>query len=368
MEDVKRATEYPIGDGGLKLVESYAKARALRDLGVPTDALKKDYKLDTATATLTIAFRDGKKRELAIGGSVFASSGGSSDRYALDKESGKAYVLARDMLSALEIGQSSMNLVDPRGFDAAKVGEVTIEAAGHKPKVVARVTTGSEGQQVKTWGDPRTKKANQTLANFVDNAGNLRPTEYKPQLKVETLTPVVKLAYRDERGGRLGSLTVYKTEKPPEIPEGMEIDPANPPRGETEYYVVTERTRVPGVVRKDTAQRVEQDLTVVFSDNPPAEIKKDVPNPFGDAPLPPRPAPGPGSAAGSAAAPAPGSAAPPTGPHGASGAVPPAASAPGAGSASKPPAPAGSASAPAGSASAPRPAPPAADPHAGHGH
>jgi len=256
-----------------------------------------------------------------------------------------------------------LNLVDPRGFDAALIGQVAIDATGYKTKIVARVTTGSEGQQVKTWGDPANKKANQTLANFVDNAANLRPTEYKPQLKVEALTPVVKLTYKDERGGKLGTLGLYKMEKAGEVPEGQELDPANPPRGEVEYYIVTERTRVPGLVRKDTAQRAEQDLAVVFSDNPPTEIKKPDPNnnPFGNVPLPPRgkepPAdphggapPGPGSAmappklpgagGGSAAAPGPGSAAAPAG---------------------APKAPAGSA-APAGAPKAP------AGAHDGHAH
>ena len=43
---------------------------------------------------------------------------------------------------------------------------------------------GVEGQQIKTWGDPETKKPDQTLANFIDNANNLRPSDYAPDLKV----------------------------------------------------------------------------------------------------------------------------------------------------------------------------------------
>ena len=37
------------------------------------------------------------------------------------------------------------------------------------------------------------------------------------------------------------------------LPEGQELDPANPPKGETEYYILTERTRVPALVLKDNA-------------------------------------------------------------------------------------------------------------------
>jgi hypothetical protein len=287
MEEVKKTIEYPIGDGGKKVLDAYGNARALRDLGVPTDALKKDYKLEGATNELIVSFKDGTKREFVLGGSVFNTTGGSSDRYVMDKQSGKAYVLAKDLLGSLEVGQSSLHLVDPRGFDAALIGSVAIEAPNEKPRTVARVTTGTEGQQVKTWGDPATKKADQTLANFIDNAANLKPTEYKAQLKVESLQPVMKLIYKDERGDKLGTLALYKMEKAGEVPEGVEFDPANPPKGETEYYIVTEKTRVPGLVRKDTAQRSEQDLQVVFGRAPkPAAGGGE--NPFGNTPLPPR--------------------------------------------------------------------------------
>ena len=37
----------------------------------------------------------------------------------------------------------------------------------------------------------------------------------------------------------LGTLTLYKHEKAGELPEGAELDPANPPKGETEYYIMT---------------------------------------------------------------------------------------------------------------------------------
>jgi hypothetical protein len=263
-------------------------------------------------------------------------------------------VLSKDLLGSLEIGQSSLNLTDPRGFDVTKIGQVQIDAPGNKPKVVARITTGTEGQQVKTWGDPATKKANQTLANFVDNAANLRPTEYKAQLKIDSLTPIMKLTYKDERGAKLGSLALYKGEKPGELPEGTELDPANPPRGETEYYIVTEKTRVPGLVRKDTAQRAEQDLKDALSDNPPEEGKKPGggPNPLGDVPLPPREKTPPADPHGGAPDPhagAAGSAAAPADPHAGLGGPPAggSAAAPGAGSAG-----AGSAAKPAGAGSA----------------
>ena len=296
-EEVGRKThEFPLGEAGDKLIKGYAAARALRDLGTPNEAARKDYKLDEPKKTkITVTFKDGA-RTFMIGGSVY----GGSDKYAVDEKSGKAFVLSKDLVSGLEIGESSLHLTDPRGFDAAKIDSVTLDADG-KSKTLVRVTstgTGSaEGQQIKGWGDADTKKPNQTYANYIDNANNLRPTEYQADVKPADLKPVVKLTYKDERGGQLGTLTVYKHEKPGVLPEGAELDPANPPKGETEYFIMTEKTRVPALVRKDTAQRTESDIETVFSgkEPPPTATGSGGPvhsidphgNPFGKGPLPP---------------------------------------------------------------------------------
>jgi hypothetical protein len=219
------------------------------------------------------------------------------------------------------------------------------------------VQTGVEGQQVKTWGDAETKKPNQTIANFIDNANNLRPVEYSTKTKLESLTPVMTLTYKDERGATLGTLSLYRGEKPGVVPEGQTLDPANPPKGETEYYIMTPRTRVPALVRKDTAERAEQDVPTVFS----GQVKSVDPkgNPFGNTPVPPvnpHGAPGGALSPHGALPPGMGSAAP-GGPAAGSAATTPA---PGAGSAATKPAPAaGSATKPApaaGSATKPAPA------------
>ena len=309
MEEASRKTrEFPLGESGDKLVKNFAEARALRDLGTPDDAAKKDYKLDDAKTTLAITFKDGSTHTFLVGGSVY----GGSDKYVMDEQMHKAYVFSRDLLSSLEIGESSLHLTDPRGFDAAKIGSVTINA-GDKSRTAVRVTTHGEGEhagEVKTWGEPDTKKPNQTVANFIDNANNLRPVQYDSSLKVSDMKPVLKLTYKEERGATLGTLTLYKYEKPGELPPGATLDPANPPKPQTEYYIMTEQTRVPALVRKDTASRAEQDIDTVFTAKP-EDVKSVDPhgNPFGNQPLPPRgedkfnphgappPMPGMGSAA-----------------------------------------------------------------------
>ncbi len=277
MVETKKTREFPLGETGDKLVKSLTAARAIRDLGAPTAEAKKDYKLDDAKTTLTVTFKDGT-RSFLIGGPVY----GGSDRYVLDPSSGKAFVLSKDLISGLEIGESSLHLTDPRGFDAAKIESVTIEGGG-KTKTAVRVQAGDEGKQVKTWGDEATKKPNQTIANFIDNANNLRPTEYSTEIKTTGLEPVVTLTYKDERGAVLGTLSLYKHQKPPTPPaEGQPPDMTNPLLPETEYFIMTPRTRVPAIVRKDTAERAEQDVPTVFSDKPQSVDPKG--NPFGKVP------------------------------------------------------------------------------------
>jgi hypothetical protein len=268
-EEVSRKTkEFPVGESAEKLVKAYAAARALRELGVPNDEQKKDYKLNDAKNTITVTFKDHSTKAFLIGGAVY----GGADKYAVDQQNGKAYVLSRELLAGIEIGESNLHLTDPRGFETAKIAQVTIDA-GPRSKTGARIETKNEkGDPIKTWGDPDTKQANQTFANFIDNANNLKPTEYDADLKVSDLTPVVKFTYKDDRGALLGTLALYKHEKPGTLPEGQELDPANPPKGELEYYIVTEKTRVPGLVRKDTAQRAENDIEVVFSNRPPEPV------------------------------------------------------------------------------------------------
>ncbi len=263
-EEVSRKThEFPLGDGGDKMIKDYTAARALRDLGVPNDEAKKDYKLVDAKTTITVTFKDGPKTFL-VGGSVY----GGSDRYVVDQSNGHAYVFSRDLISGLEIGESGLHLLDPRGFDAAKIDQVTIEAGG-KTKTVTRVEAEQEGTKRKTWGDADTKAPNVLAANFVDGINNLRPMEYDAKLKASDMQQVLKLTYKSDKGAVLGTLVLLRYEQPGELAPGQELDPANPPKGDTEYYIMTEKTRVPGKVRKDTAQRTENDIENVFSGKAP---------------------------------------------------------------------------------------------------
>jgi hypothetical protein len=260
-EEVGRKTkEFPLGEPGDTLVKQYAAAHALRDLGTLDDKQRTEYELDKPKATITVTFKDGA-RTFEIGGAVF----GGQDKYALDKTNGHAYVLSRDLISGLEIGETSLHLTDARGFDATKIDRVTIESNGRTKNAMRLETTGDDGKEVKTWSDAEVKKGNQTLANFIDGLNRLTPMDYNSTLKPSDMTPVMKVTYKDDRGALLGTMQLYKFEKAGELAPNQTLDPENPPKGDVEYYIVSEKTRVPAQVRKDLAQRMEGDIETVFS-------------------------------------------------------------------------------------------------------
>jgi hypothetical protein len=89
------------------------------------------------------------------------------------------------------------------------------------------------------------------------------------------LSNVLTLTYKDGGGKTLGTINLLKIEKPGEPPK---VDPAaplapgaTPPKVEPiiDYYILTERTRVPAMVPKLAVDRVLTDFETVFA--PPAK-------------------------------------------------------------------------------------------------
>ncbi|HTJ40729.1 MAG TPA: DUF4340 domain-containing protein, partial [Kofleriaceae bacterium] len=269
MEASTTKREFPVGDSFRvlgsptpmtldDLVKEWASMHAVRSLGTPSDAQKKEYGLDTSDTSLAVIGK-GKTHTLILGEKV----SGSSERYALDPESGKAYILAGALIDPLESGETMLRPSSIHAFEATALDSVKVNAGGQS-KTAIRVTTDQDGQATKTWGDGATKKPDQTLANFVDNLDHLVPQKYDATLKASDMTPVMSAEYMDAQGKRIGALALYKVERAGEMPEDGSVDPTVPPAPVMEYYIVTETTRVPAQVAKASAERVEQDVPTIF--------------------------------------------------------------------------------------------------------
>jgi hypothetical protein len=264
-EQTTTTREFPVGEAIDPVVAGLSAMRAIRDLGTLGDEQKKEYELAEAKTTLSVVFAGGT-RTLLVGDRVL----GGKDRYVLDIDSGKGYVIAGALLEPLEGGERSLTPKQaiPTGDEVA-----TIEiAAGEQTRTLGRVTVADDaGKQIKTWGDARSGKADQTAANFLSKVEtSLRPVKYDPELDAASLTRLVAMTYKDARGKVLDTLTVYKretTEEPPPPPppaEGEEAAPPPPPTSVTEYYIVSQRTRVPAQVNKAAGDQVEQNIQTVF--------------------------------------------------------------------------------------------------------
>jgi hypothetical protein len=278
--DETTTREFPIGEPGDKLIADVARMRAIKSIGVVDEAKKKDYELIDTSKTISIVFNDGAKT-LVLGGRVH----GGSDRYILDVDTNKAFVMTGTLVTPLEGGEGALRPSDLRGFDPKTAMQVEIKA-GEKSKTVKRIKvkkpepanpdphapppTTKPGAEIETWGMGTV--ADDTAANFIDKVEKLKPQSYEPKVDPKTLSNVLTLTYKDAGGKVLGSLNVLKLEKPGEPPK---VDPAAPPPATPpvvepviEYYLVTERTRVPAMLPKLAVDRVLPDFDTVFA--PPA--------------------------------------------------------------------------------------------------
>ncbi len=265
-EDVKVTAEFPLGKSGNDLVAAYRAGRALADLGILTAENKEKYKINGSKSTLTVTFKGGEKRVFTVGSTIY----GGSDRYVMDPTTGQGWVVAKDYVQPLDSGKTNLQLGDPRGFEEMKVEAVTIEGLGPsqgKSRKAALLTTSDAGQTQKTWGDAVTKKPDAVISSFLDTVKNLRPMEYASTVDIASLSPLMRVTYNDASNGKLGTLTFYKRTRQGERSE--QADPTLPVDSVTEYFIVTEATRVAGMVRPDTGQRAEENLPVVFGDKPP---------------------------------------------------------------------------------------------------
>ncbi|HVV81845.1 MAG TPA: DUF4340 domain-containing protein, partial [Kofleriaceae bacterium] len=272
-ETVTDTREFPVGDVGTKLVSDLAAMRAVKVIGTLKDAAKKDYGLDDTSKTISVVFGDGSKT-LVLGGSVFSGS----DRYVMDVDTNKVFVVSRSVISPLEGGESSLKPLDLRSFDPKSAQQIEIAAAG-KTKAVSRIKvtkpadpaaaadphappTAKKDEVIETWGTGTT--ADQTAANFIDKLEKLRPTRFEPNVDPASLSPLVALTYRDAHGKVLGTIKLLKRPRAKDEPQTV---PADPEAGQPfEYFMITERTRVPARVPALAADRVEQDVSTVFPD------------------------------------------------------------------------------------------------------
>lgn len=219
---------------GEKLFERMAPLRAIRSAGTMPDERIQELGLDKPEGTLRVKLSSGE-RSLEIGG----STPGGTDRYVRDPSTSSVYVIAGEIVRDFEWAESRLLERDLHAFKEAEVTRAKLVASGNSREVVRR----SEGGKT-FWADAASPDASdETIGNFMDRLDRLRPSEYAESLP-ESRTPLVRV----ELGGKSGALGFVELVKVPR--EGEKAD----------YYIASERTRLPGKVVPSLAQQVEQDI------------------------------------------------------------------------------------------------------------
>jgi hypothetical protein len=285
-EMVTTTREFPIGKNGRDLIGSLAHLRALRDLGKLSDQQKEEYGLTDSKENLTVFFKGGKQYSLIVGERVF----GGSDRYVLQSDTGKGYVLSHaEILRHIDGAETSLGIKDLHRFqeDAedetsktppepgqprpAKdrypgVQSILVESGSNSKELVRADTTDPKGVKTLGWASKdKGGQADLSISNFLSQVDRLKPTEYDPAIDESSLEKVLTIKYRSSGGKVIGQFELFKkTQVTPEIkpPEGESKDKAADSK--VEYYVKTDLTRIPGKASKMAAERVEQDIPQLF--------------------------------------------------------------------------------------------------------
>lgn len=217
-----------------KIAEAFAPFKALRALGKIGDDQAGDFGLKEPEGTLTIVV-GGAEHKLLVG----ATTPGGGDRYVRDAATNDAYAIKGDAVRDLDSAELRLPEKDLHEWKDADVGWVKIEA-GDKSRNVVR--GGPEGKRF--WADASSPETNdETLGNWMSKLERLRPTDYAKDANGKT--SVVRVEYAAPNKRPIGFVEILK---------------APGTNGKNDYFVVTERTRLPAKVTTSTGEQVEQDV------------------------------------------------------------------------------------------------------------
>ena len=232
------ALEYPVGAPGHTLVGRLASLRVIRDLGELSPEQLTRYGLAGVGERIAVRFDD-ELRELVLGDSIF----GGGDRYATEPATGVGYVIPRDIVNPLRIGEGAIRERWLHHFQDGDVATVRVVAgAGGEPRTMARGESGD-------WTGPESAEPDAGFANLMERVGQLAIAGYGVDpSSLGNPVPLLRVDYLDAEGSALGFVELLRD-------VGAERDP---------YYIRSERTRVLAEAVTTLAERVEQGLGEAF--------------------------------------------------------------------------------------------------------
>lgn len=213
--------EFMVGEKGDELFKNLTELRALRSLGKIDEDKKSLYELVEKTQTISV-IHDGGTHSLVLGGKVY----GSGDRYAMNPVTGEGYVVSQVVTRDIGNGEAGLRLAKLHDYADEEVGKAVIEVKGQKRTLLRTRATDERGRETRTWADATAPdKPNQTMANFLRNVDNLKPSRFLPDADLTGVARVVRVEYQTAAGAPLGWVELYHQ---PRAEAGQDQAPAAP--------------------------------------------------------------------------------------------------------------------------------------------
>ena len=223
------------------LVEVLAEPRALRDLGAVDGEREQEFGLTDSRVALTVEV-GGETRELAVGGTVFASG----DRYLKDLGRGRVYVFSGTTINSLANSESI--LIERRIHPSISERIATVTVRTERGERTMQ-KTGGAGPEPAAWTGPNEPdRPDERFATFITRLQQLSVMNYAPDVERGSLRSLARIEYADARGRTLEHLELLRVD--------IGTDP--------EYFVVTDQTRVPARVYRGSAEPLDEDLAQLF--------------------------------------------------------------------------------------------------------
>ncbi len=228
---------YPVGASGSTLVQRWATLGAIRELGSIPESRREALGLDRDDEIVQVSFRGGERRQIVVGDSIF----GGPDRYALDPASGAAYVISRNVVNPLAMGEGAIR---ERWIHEFMLGDARQVRATGSAGQERRMTRTSDGG----WVEEGEETSDQAFANFIQRVDELAIAGFWSKPSQETSERLLLLEFLDDQDEVMGFLELLQD-------TGRERD---------QFYIRSERTRVFAEAVTVLAERVSEALPDAF--------------------------------------------------------------------------------------------------------
>ena len=227
---------FPVGGSGPLLMPRLVELPAMRDLGPLSPEQKTRFGLADSNVRLSVEFTN-ERRDLVVGDSVY----GGSDRYVMEPATGRGYVVSRQIITQMELGEGALRQRMLHNFPVREIAGVRIAAGSGRERRMARTESGE-------WTEPGGDTPDPGFANFMERVDQLTIEGYDSLPPTERLKLVVRIDYLDDDGDVLGFSELLRDDL---VERNV-------------YYLRSESTRIIARAHSVLTERVELAVEDIF--------------------------------------------------------------------------------------------------------